>query len=523
MILIVDKLNVQRDPAKWPLHFTDAERHYYIDKGYTFFQNKNSNFKESKREYNQQSRYFSSKYFVKVLKNGEKVERKWVMYSESTGKIFCYFCKLFTNESNSSKMFVKWGFCNWKKIEESLVQHENSQEHKRCTVDFVHFIQVKENIDKSITNSVEKETKYWIEILRRVVAVIRYLSVRGLAFRGSDERFNSPFNGNYLGALELIAEFDPFLRQHIDIYGNKGRGNVSYLTKTIYEEFIILMSDVLLERIKSEMKNAKYWGLIVDSTPDVSHVDQLSVIFRYYFNSHVHERFFCFIPIHSHKGKSMKDELITLFDKHDLLISDCRAQSYDNASNMSGKYEGLQAHIKKDNKLALFVPCIGHSLNLVGECSVDECTCAVTFFSVTQKLYVFFTCSTHRWEVLRTQAAHVQGLSTTRWSRRADAVKDLKQNYKGIYQALIIISQDQSEKREVREEARSLANKLTVFENAFMTVLWHCILSRFESVSKFIQKVEVDLCAANDMLQSLVQFIINLRNEFLRFEKDAAI
>ncbi|KYM95568.1 Zinc finger MYM-type protein 1, partial [Cyphomyrmex costatus] len=252
------------DPALWPLHFTDTEHRDYLNKGYSFFQNKDSDFKNSKREYNTQNRYFSAKHFKRVLKNGERIERKWIMYSKSTGKIYCYFC---------------------------LESHKSSSEHKNCTINCIQYMKQKEHIDKSLTDQYEQEMRYWTQVLRRVVAVIRFLGERGLALRGSDEHFNSPHNGNYLGALELIAEFDPFLKQHIQNYGDKGQGNVSYLSKTVCEEFIILMGDVLLERIKNEMKDAKYWGLIVDSTPDVSRTNQLSVIFRYYLNSHIYERF----------------------------------------------------------------------------------------------------------------------------------------------------------------------------------------------------------------------------------------
>lgn len=414
----------------WPLNLTENHRRCYTEKGYLFFQNKSANKKNSKRHIGQQNRYFSSRYFVKELTNDETVERKWIMYSESMGTIFCYFCKLFGSESNSENTFVKCGFSNWKKADETIESHENSLEHRNCINQFLQYMKKKEHVDKSMEMMLQKEVNYWIEVLRRVVEAIRYLAERGLAFRGTDERFNSPNNGNYLGALELIAQFDPFLRHHIDNYGNKGQGNVSYLSKTVCEEFITLMGDVLLERIKSEIKDAKYWALIVDSTPDVSHVDQLSIIFRYYLNSHVYERFFCFIPIHSHKGKSMKEVLLNLLETHSLLIRDCRAQSYDNARNMSGQYEGLQAHIKVLNKLAYYVPCIGHSLNLVGECTVQECIEAITFFGVLQRLYTFFTCSTHRWEVLRDQCkAHLHSLSATRWSRRNERSKRKLRRY----------------------------------------------------------------------------------------------
>jgi len=61
---------------------------------------------------------------------------------------------------------------------------------------------------------------------------------------------------------------------------------------------------------------------------------------------------------------------------------------------MPGKYHGLQAYIGNKNELAYYVPCIGHSLNLVGECSVDACLDAIKFFSF-YKNYMLFFASTH--------------------------------------------------------------------------------------------------------------------------------
>ncbi|KAK0143819.1 hypothetical protein N1851_017976 [Merluccius polli] len=57
--------------------------------------------------------------------------------------------------------------------------------------------------------SCEAEQHYW-KVLRCVVAVITFLGARGLPFRGDNELLGSAHNGNYLGLLELIAEFDPF-------------------------------------------------------------------------------------------------------------------------------------------------------------------------------------------------------------------------------------------------------------------------------------------------------------------------
>ncbi|XP_011860156.1 PREDICTED: zinc finger MYM-type protein 1-like [Vollenhovia emeryi] len=329
-------------------------------------------------------------------------------------------------------------------------------------------------------------------------------------------------NAGYAGILELIAEFDPFLKQHINMYANKGRGNVSYLSKTICEEFIELLSRRVLTQIKNEIKESKYWGLVVDSTPDISHVDQLSVIFRYYFNGHIHERFFCFLQITSHKGKSLSTEILQLLEEHDINIADCRAQTYDNASNMSGKYSGLQSCLKEQNKLAFYVPCVAHSLNLVGECSVDECIYSKNYFGLLQRLYSFFGASTHRWNVLKNQNnSKLTSLSATRWSCRADASKNLIENFDGIYEALSSIAEDKDQKSDTRHEATSLLNSMIKLENVFMAVFWHRILNRFNIVSKFLQQVEIDLNTASNMLFSLIEFVKNLRDEFSKLESES--
>ena len=98
----------------------------------------------------------------------------------------------------------------------------------------------------------QKPKKYWVEVVRRVVAVVTFLAERGLPFRGHDEHIRSRHNGNFLGVMELIAEFDPFLAKHVEEFGNQGRGNPSYLSSTIYEEVIQIMAKKVKEHIVAE-------------------------------------------------------------------------------------------------------------------------------------------------------------------------------------------------------------------------------------------------------------------------------
>ena len=105
--------------------------------------------------------------------------------------------------------------------------------------------------------------------MERISAVICTLAERGLPFRGDNEQFGSLNNGNYLGLLELVAKFDPFLLAYINRYGNSGLGNPSYLSKTICEKMIQLMAKKVKESIVTDVKEAGYFSFLVDFTPDI--------------------------------------------------------------------------------------------------------------------------------------------------------------------------------------------------------------------------------------------------------------
>ena len=88
----------------------------------------------------------------------------------------------------------------------------------------------------------------------------------------SKTKYVQKYNGNYLGLLELFSQFDPFLAEHIRRYGNKGRGQVSYFSSTICEEFVKLLSDRVKAKIIADIKKAKYYSISIDSTLDIAHI-----------------------------------------------------------------------------------------------------------------------------------------------------------------------------------------------------------------------------------------------------------
>lgn len=252
-------------------------------------------------------------------------------------------------------------------------------------------------IDSGLENQVESERIYWVNVLKKVVATVKMLASRGLAFRGETSTIGLTNNGNFLMAIELLAEFDPFMSEHIKRYGNPGKGYTSYISSSTFEEIIQIMSKKVKSTIIQEIKDSHYFSISVDSTHDISYVDQLSLCIRYVNkDGNPVEQFLCFLDHVGHKAEDMAEAVFKILRNYNLNIKNLRGQSCDNTSNMSSLYSGLQARIKTANPLAKFVPWAAHSLNSVGMNSVSCCTKAVHFFDLLQNVYNFFSLSTHR-------------------------------------------------------------------------------------------------------------------------------
>ena len=508
------------DPAEWVIN--DSLRDYVAKHNYT--QNKDLDFARSKRICKDDVRYLNSSLFERKLLNGEKSQRIWLVYSPSKGSVYCAPCFLFDGESAFAD---KDGFRDWKNASLRVSTHENSAKHQSCVKSLKDRATALGRIDKALIVECDKEVVYWQNVLKRVVAVIKKLSSRGLALRGHDENFGSLHNGNFMMSLELIAEFDPFLADHISRFGNKGTGSTSYLSKTICEEFIQILANMVLDVIKREVSYAKYFSIIVDSSPDISHVDQLCFLLRYVQDNGMPvERFVKFLPNVGHKAVDMDNAVSSTLEALQIDIKNCRGQSYDTARNMSGIYAGLQQLIKNRNEYAEYVPCAAHSLNLVGTHAVESCPTAADYFNDLQSLYNFFTASTSRWEVLQTccgksQRITVKSLSITRWSARNDAVCTLESFYTEILQALHLIENDVSQKAVTRSEAKGIRNRFESLETAFMQCLWSFLLPRFNAVSKKLQSAQTYLSEVVQLYKSLIKTLEDEREDFNHFEKKA--
>jgi hypothetical protein len=224
-----------------------------------------------------------------------------------------------------------------------------------------------------------------------------------------------------------------------------------------------------------------------------------------------------------HSGQELADRLLQFLTTHGIEIADCRGQSYDNASNMSGKYSGMQAIMRQHCELADYVPCAAHSLNLVGQSAASSCQLAVGFFDFLQRLYSFFAASTHRWKVLNVKLSSknlpaVKRMSDTRWSARTDATEALVKGYDKINAALEEIADDVDQKAEGRQEACGLAAYMNRLETGILAALWNSILHSVHGCSQALQSSNQDLNTAVAIYESLIEYVEKLRIRFEEFK-----
>lgn len=81
-----------------------------------------------------------------------------------------------------------------------------------------------------------------------------------------------------------------------------------------------IISELVLESIAKEVKEAKYFAVLAGETKDISKTEQLSIMVRYYYNNMVNERFLGYVPCTELNAKALfeyiKKNIIRLWNRY---------------------------------------------------------------------------------------------------------------------------------------------------------------------------------------------------------------
>ncbi|XP_022883879.1 uncharacterized protein LOC111400722 [Olea europaea var. sylvestris] len=182
--------------------------------------------------------------------------------------------------------------------------------------------------------------------------------------------------------IEHWKQFDLVMQEHIRQIQNK-EIHYHYLGHKIQNELILMLAGEIKKIIIEKLKESKYFSVILDCTPDLSHEEQISIILR------------C-VDISASPAK--------------LDIDNIRRQGYDNGANMKGKHKGATC-----------------------------CTKAKSFFGVVQRIYTLFSSSTKRCKFFKDNVNDLtlKPLSQTRWESHVESIRAIRSQAPQIRNTLL--------------------------------------------------------------------------------------
>lgn len=461
------------------------------------------------------------------------IKRQWLSFDNQSKSLFCSVCIASSSEPN---IFTK-GLSVWKHVYQRIEEHEASKTHMSCSESYLLYTSNK-TIDILLFSDFKKkhkeEVKKNIQILQRVIDIIKLIGKRGLSHRAhrneSALSLNNPIldHGNFLDILLLLKKYDIVLNEHVDLLTNKAQrkensGNskgkvskVTFISKTTVNMVIDSISALIKKNISSQILEAIMISVQMDTTQDVSVQDQCSLIVRYVNFSGVHEKLLSVVTMTETKGKSFHEMLENKLLSNGLDIRNCIGNSTDGASNMQGQYNGFSAWLTKSSPGQVHVWCYSHVLNLVLIDSTKSALPVVKLFSLLNEVAVFFKESFKRMNVWKNTVGEnikkqLVSIGMTRWWSKEKSLQTIF-GEDNLYVQLIIsldaIQTSPDFNPEIKAKVKNLKETFVSYELILTALIYIRIFKIVGPLSRYLQTSGIDLIKSQELVNKA---LLNLK------------
>ncbi len=256
----------------------------------------------------------------------QRVRRKWITARVVNNELVAFYCSIcLAFGSNPHCNFVK-GVDS--RITQRVHEHEKTVSHVECVNAYLAASNRKDLhhlLNEDAMTLRRKQVEANLAVLHIIFDVIKMIGRQGLAYRGhgtNESLYNlrNPClnHGNFLEIIKTFSEHNELLQNHLDLAIqkskerkerqderneiSKGRGGlVTFLSKTFVNKII----DAILKEMRFMMVTEigdKRYSVQMDSTSDITAMDQVAIVLRYLPSSSVNERLFAVVNARSSTG-----------------------------------------------------------------------------------------------------------------------------------------------------------------------------------------------------------------------------
>ncbi|KAL4100656.1 hypothetical protein QTP88_020691 [Uroleucon formosanum] len=349
----------------------------------------------------------------------------------------------------------------------------------------------------SVSNSQIAENR---EIVKIIFEALLYLARQNNAFRGHDEHWSSSNQGNFLELVKLLGKYNPLLSVHLSKIQSVQKNRLTFLSNVSQNNMLSVMGEMVREEILKRVKQAGVFSIIIDTTTDVSNLEQFSLVLRFINEEgQTEERLIAMKVAHDPTGLGMFNVFSDICIKYNIdWETNLCAQSYDGAASMQGQYSGVRSFV-------------------VDTC--DKCLSVRNFFGEVQSLISYMRARKRTAIFLEQQTkcypserpCRTKNFSTTRWTSHDRALSVISKKYSAFLKTLeeLINSTD----RETSSTASNLYRIMTSFKFILNLFLLENIFSHTTPLSIYLQSSSIDFIQAITMVDVCAKNLSDLRSQ----------